>query len=83
MNDAEFKRLISDTKVLNSEDLRIQRWRGSVDRIMELYHWNREKAADLVVRRIEEDRKKGISSDKSLEKLVKDVESDEFGQSMS
>ena len=80
MNDEEFKRLISDTKILNSEDLRIQRWRDCIERIMKAYGWNRDKANDFVVRRLEKDRKKKISSDRSLEQLVKDVEADELGQ---
>ena len=83
MNETEFQKLLSDTKAVNSEDLRIQRWRRSIERIMELYHLDREKTTNLVLRRLEKDRKKKIPPDKSLEQLVKDVESDEYGQLMS
>lgn len=83
VNETEFQKLLSDTKAVNSEDLRIQRWRRSIERIMELYHLDREKTTNLVLRRLEKDRKKKIPPDKSLEQLVKDVESDEYGQLMS
>ena len=81
MNDAEFLHLLSDTKVINSEDIRVQRWRQSIERIMAAYPCDREKATTLIMKRIEKDRKKRIPPDKSLAQFVVDVESSPIWES--
>jgi len=78
MNDAEFRRLMSETKAINSDDARVQRWRDSIERIMAAYPCNREKATDLIIKRLERDRKKKIPPDKSLAQFVVDVETAEI-----
>jgi hypothetical protein len=69
---------MAETDVVNSDDRGVLHWRERIARIIAVTGKDRAEVSDMIIKRIERDRKKKISPDKSIAQFAADTEAAGF-----